>query len=241
MDTSRSPLARGSSVRQDWCAWLPEEKTVVFRKQAHRLESLYNMFSVSLNEALELRRAGNFAHSHKALRMAAELCRLLTCPLCGVLRALHEHSKHYGTTPATVPLDPTNYIGNRAQRSALLSGLLNRILLSRKGQFHHKVSTILEMVEDLDRDFRACEEDLTDAASMHPQQLWDEIAADHYDLNTCLREALVLLKSFLVALPASELAAFQDTIRDHCYPPKGGHLLQPAPINHRRMVAFAGK
>ncbi len=46
-DSSRPLSARGSSVQQDWRAWLPEEKAQSFHKREHHLESLYYMFSVS--------------------------------------------------------------------------------------------------------------------------------------------------------------------------------------------------
>ena len=247
VDERRSPFARGSSVRQDWCAWLPEEKALLFQYEERELESLYNMFSVSLNEAIELRQARCFSSSLKALGMAAELCKRLTSPLAGLLRSLHEHSKHYGTIPNTSPLDPANFIGQKGQRSARLSELLNHVLLSQRVQFLNKVSTLGEMVENLDKDLGSAAGDLADAASRHPDQLWKEMAEHHFDLNTCLREAFILLKSFLVVLPAGELEAFQSTLREQsqCQPTRyvviKPDLIPHSPIPHRRTAAFAGK
>jgi hypothetical protein len=65
------------------------------------------------------------------------------------------------------------------------------------------------------------------------------VDADHYDINTCLREAIVLLKSFLLVLPADQLETFQQTILDQtsarrAHAPGG----RPA-IRHRRMSAIA--
>jgi len=37
-----------------------------------------------------------------------------------------------------------------------MSSLLNRVLLSQRLQFLHKVSTLEEMVEDLGKDFPSC-------------------------------------------------------------------------------------
>jgi len=39
------------------------------------------------------------------------------------------------------------------------------------------------------------------------------VDAGHYDLNTCLREAIVVFKSFLIALPEDQLGAFQNAVR----------------------------
>ena len=240
-ESSRTPLPRGTSVRQDWRAWLPEEKAVVFHKQELRLEALYNMFSVSLDEAIGLRRRGFLGKSLQALGMTSELCELLTCGLAGMLRTLREHAKHYGTIPNAAPLDPANYQRHKGQRSARLSGLLNRVLLSHRMQFLHKVNTLEEMVVDLGKDFRTAAGDLTDGVSVRPDQHWNEVDADHYDLNTCLREVIVLLKSFLVVLPVDQLGAFQKTVCEQS-PVSASNLIVPQRvIRHRRMSAIAGE
>jgi hypothetical protein len=240
-DSSRSLSARGSTVQQDWRAWLPEEKAVVFRNQESALESLYNMFSVSLDEAIGLRHVGFRVKSLQALSMTSELCGLLTCSLAGMLRALREHAKHYGTIPNAAPLDPANYQRHKGQRSARLSSLLNRVLLSHRLQFLHKVNTLEEMVEDLYKDFRLAAGDLTDGVSVRPEQLWEEVDADHYDLNTCLREAIVLLKSFLVVLPVDQLVVFQKTVCEQSRVPVSNLPAPQQVIRHRRMPAIAGE
>src|SRR6266852_8289982 len=122
----------------------------VFHKQVHELESSYAMLSVSLDEAIELRQLGQPGKSLQAVGITSGLCKLLTQTLVGLLCALSEHAKHYGTIPNTAPLDPANFQGQRGQRSARMSGMLNRVLLSQRLQFLLKVSTLEEMVEDLD-------------------------------------------------------------------------------------------
>jgi len=211
-DTSRPPLARGPSVQADWRKWLPQEKAQVFLDLVQRLEKFYAMFSVSLNEAIELRREGSLFKSLTAIEISSELCTLFTAPLTGLLRALSRHAKHFGTIPNTAPLDPANYLGHRGQRSARISGLLNRVLLSQRLQFLHKVSTLEEMVEDVGKDFRFAAHGLAAGIYIDPRRLWDEVDVGHYDLNTCYRETIVLLKSFMLVLPDDQLAAFQFTV-----------------------------
>lgn len=234
---SRPPLSRGRSVQQDWRACLPEEKALVFREHERHLESLYYMFSVSLNEAIELKLAGLLAKALNTIVMSSVLCGRLTRPLAGTLQALHEHAKHYGTVPNAAPLDAENYHGSRGQRSARMSGLLDKVLFSHRLQFLHKVSTLGEMVEDLDCDFRSTANDLAGGMFPDPERGWHEIDAGHYDLNTCLRETIVLFKSFLVVLPASELGDFEKTIHDQSEFPDS-ELFTP---RHRRISAFAGQ
>ena len=236
-DHSRPPLSRGRSVQKDWRACLLEEKAQVFQEHERRLEALYNMFSVSLNEAIELKLMGLRTKAFCAISMTSQLCERLTCSLAGTLRALHDHAKHYGTVPNAAPLDPENYQGIRGQRSARMSGLLDRVLFSHRLQFLHKVSTLQEMVEDLDRDFRNAADNLAGGLPLDPELGWREMDAGHYDLNTCLRETIVLFKSFLVVLPAGQLGDFEKTIYVQSHFP-GEDLSAPY---HRRMSAFAGQ
>jgi hypothetical protein len=240
-DSSRPLSARGSAVQQDWRAWLPKEKAQIFHKHEHHLESLYCMFSVSLNEAIELKHVGLLAKSRETIAMASKLCERLTCSLAAILRALHEHAKHYGTVPNAAPMNPENYQGQSSQRSARISGLLNRVLLSHRLQFLHKVSTVEEMVEDLGRAFHTAAEDLAGGLSTDPQRTWYEVDVDHYDLNTCLREAMVLFKSFLVVLPVAELGAFERTVSEQLKVPENTRAVGRPAIPHRRMAAIAGE
>lgn len=240
-DTTRPPSTPGPSVQADWRKWLPQEKAQVFSDLVQQLETVYIMFSVSLNEAIELGREGRLFKCLTALEISSELCSLFTAPLVGLLRALSEHAKHYGTTPNAAPLDPANYLGQRSQRSARMSALLNRVLLSHRLQFLHKVSTLAEMVEDAGKDFRSASHELAAGLHLDPGRIWDEVDAGHYDLNTCLRESIVLLKSFMIALPDAQLEAFRNSAFGRS--PLGlaeAPALQPV-IRDRRMAPIAGE
>ena len=240
-DCVRPLSTRGKSVKDDWRAWLPEAKALVFNQQVHELESSYVMLSVSLDEAIELEQMGQPDKSQQAVGITSGLCRLLTQALGGLLRALSEHAKHFGTIPNAVPLDPANFQGQRGQRSARMSNLLNHVLLSHRLQFLHKISTLEEMVEDLGKDFRHAADDIAEGTSVNAPKMWAEVDSDHYDLNTCLREAIVVLKSFLIVLPESQLGAFQNTVREQSQVQEDGAPCLPPAIRHGRMTAIAGK
>jgi hypothetical protein len=122
-----------------------------------------------------------------------------------------------------------------------MSNLLNRVLLSQRLQFLHKISTLEEMVEDLGKEYRHAADDLADGFSLNPKQMWAEVDSDHYDLNTCMREAIVVFKSFLIALPESQLGAFQNTVRQQSLPLEAGVPSPQRVIRHRRMTAIAGE
>ena len=118
-----------------------------------------------------------------------------------------------------------------------MNSLLDRVLFSHRLQFLHKVSTLQDMVEDLDRDFRNLADDLAGGLSTDPKRGWQEMDAGHYDLNTCLRETIVLFKSFLVVLPAAQLGDFEKAVYVQSHFPSDDLVAS----HHGRMSVFAGQ
>jgi hypothetical protein len=238
----RALSARGATVKDDWRAWLPELKDQAFRAYVRELEISYNMLSISLDEALELRQGGLLGKASQAVCVTHDLCNRFAHPLVALLWSLGEHAKHHGTVPNAAPLDPANFQGARGQRAARLSGLLCRILLTERSQFLYKISTLGEMVEDLNQDFCAAAAEIVNGVPIESQAEWQAVDAAHYDLNTCLRESIVLLKSFLMVLPEEELEPFQATVGTQMgvFKPKkltSSHQL----VRHRRLAPMGGE
>ena len=240
MNDSRPP-SRGKSVKDDWRIALPKAKARVYERQVRDLESSYVMWSVSLDQAIELRHVGQPGKSLETVGVTSGFCKLLSRMLVGLLRALSEHAKHYGTVPNAAPLNPDNFQGQIGRRSARMNNLMNHVLLSERQQFLHKVSTLEEIVEDLDKDYRQTADDLAIGVAKDPARMWHELDHDHYDLNTCLREAIVVFKSFLVALPLNQIGVFQNAIWLHSRPPKTAPPSSIPAFAHRRTAAIASE
>ena len=211
-DRTQTLPSRYSPVQQDWSAWLPAAKAEAFDNCVRPLELSYGMFSVSLNEALELRRTGKSEHSTPTIFIIRSLCTRLAFPLEGLLRTLGEHAKHFGIIPNTAPLDASNFRGYREQRAARFSDLMSRVLLTQRSQFLNKIETLEDMVWGIRKNFHQLASEIGAGLSGEPSEDWLAIDDAHFDLNTCLRESIVLLKSFLVVLPNDQLALFQKTI-----------------------------
>ena len=223
--------ARHSSVLEDWGAWLPPAKAATFDSCVRELETFYRMFSVSLNEALELRRIGKAGQSCRAILVIPDLCARLARPVERLLHALGEHAKHFGIIPNTAPLDAANFRGSREQRAARMSDLLSHVLLTQRSQFLHKIETLEDMVLSIRKNFYKVASDLGNGASAAPSSDWRAVDDAHFDLNTCLREAIVVLKSFLVVLPNDQLGVFQKSVNAQLLAPEAAE-----PAAHGRMV-----
>lgn len=231
---------RGLSVQQDWRAWLPSSHAEVYEAYTQHLNTVYNMFSVALNEALELRRIGKLGKSCQAVYITPGLCRRMVQPLAGLLRAIAQHVKRYHATPSAAPLNSSNFLGARSQRTARINELLSRFLVSQGSQFLHKTTALQGMVGSLEQDFRVAAEELGMGISLNPQANWRVVDIAHYDLNTCLREAEILLKSFLFSIPDDQLGIFKKAADDQMRAPeppgRSVYLVPP-----KRMAAGGGK
>jgi hypothetical protein len=201
-----------ASVRHDWSARLPFPKSNFFDSYVRQLEIPYNMFSVALNEALELRRTGRVAQSCRSVFVIPSLCSSLARPLEGLLHTLGEHARHFRSIPKSVPIDPANFRGSRQLNSARMSELLSRVLFTQRSLFLHKVETLEEMIFQIRKQVDEAASDLASGASLAPTSDWQSVDDAHFDLNTCFREATVLLKSFLVVLPDDQFPAFQSSL-----------------------------
>lgn len=236
--SSQPALARAGSVSHDWRKPLFPDKARIYLHFFRRLETAYGMFSVNLDEAFGMRRYGFTPQALELLRVAPALSTRLASPLQALLSAMLEHAKHFGTAPNILPLDPDNFQHSRSQRAARFSDLFSKILLTRKSQFLHKISALSDLVSDLDSSFAGAIEQLQDEVSIHLDCDWDLLDSVHYDLNTCLRETEVLFKCFLHALPESQLAEFDSSLRRTAATPAASRVRHLA---HRRMTLLKGQ
>ncbi len=199
----RAPGSR--SVRDDWAAWLPTEKGRVFEEITGRWDTTYAMVGVSLNEAITLLGQAKLVRARLFVGNSAVLLERLAAELLRVLRIVEEHGRHFGTLTLVEPLNPDNFQGETAKRAAAWNSLLHHVLLSGRSRFFHKLRALSETVEQLTAEFYKAAEDIAEGTTIQPMACWEALVFLHYDLNTCLQESRVVLKSFLHAIPEKEL------------------------------------
>ena len=96
---------------------------------------------------------------------------------------------------------------NRTNRS-LWNEFLHRILFASRSRYFQKLRILSETLQNLTREYNDACEDVAAGISVQPGDSWDKLECPHYDFTTCLREAEVLVKSFLRSLPGEQLQAF---------------------------------
>ncbi len=202
-------LARGS-VREDWSACLPAEKQSVFDLAVRQWEEAYAVFSVALDEAFSLRSDARIARARQCVELAAGTISSLTEPLSAACRSLAKAGRHIPSPPAVVPLNPEYYRGDSARERAQWNQLMHHVLFGARSRFLHKLHTLELMVLNLGDNFRSVAEGLS--SNSRPDHSWELLDEIHYDLNTSLRETVVVFKSFLVAFPEAALSAFQKEL-----------------------------
>jgi hypothetical protein len=203
----------GISVEVDWFGDLPEAQMTAFRSHSNELEASFGIFSVSLDEAISLHASGSVTESFDLAVLMSSLCQRFINLVDGTLRLLGEHSKHHGTTPSVAPLNPADFSSPRGQRAALASSLWHRALFSQHAQFLSKIRTLAALVASLGADIRVTAEELAShGAAVDSASLWSAVSTEYCDLNTCLRETLIMLKCFLRVLPDEQLLQFDKTM-----------------------------
>lgn len=207
----------------------------------HGVHTCYGMLSVNLNEALGVRRIGRNDIACQVLTLAPALCDKLTSALRGLICAMSLHARHFGTAPNIAALDPENFQNSKSQRMARFNGILSRVILTRRSQFLQKLSALVELVQDLGRTYDQSAEELAEGLSLDEDRCWTVLDTSHHDLNTCLRETDVLLKSFLLVLPERQLCEFKATVREQCRPPKAVAPALARNLAHRRVTSIKGQ
>jgi hypothetical protein len=232
---------RTGSVSQDWRSPLSSEKSTTYLATLRQLENSYTMFSVNLDEALGLRRSGHLAKAYQVLSVTPALCERFSNSLSSLLRPMLEHAKHFGISPNLSPLDPENFQIPKCRRAASFNSICSRILLSQRSQFLNKISTILDLVEDLSRAFSHAANELLEQSCSLPERDWETLDASHYDLNTCFRESIVLLKCFLLALPEAQLEEFRAALQEQTSISISPVFVPRRHLAHRRIPLLKGQ
>jgi hypothetical protein len=220
---------------------LPYAKGSLFVDHTDKLENAYIMMSVSLNEAISLRDEGDLCKAYQEISVVGELCSCLALRINSVLHAMKQHCRHFGVVPNLSVLEAANFHSQRGQRAARHSSLVCHVLLSERSQFLNKLNTLEELVDELSDEFIRIASDLTAGISGLPGPLWKFLEQGQFDLNTCLRETNVLLKSFLLVLPEEQLAGFDFTVCGLARARRPNPASVTNSIAARRMSAIAGE
>jgi hypothetical protein len=205
-----SPVRRNAS--DDWRVALPREKNQLFEKTVRDWECSYAMMSVSLDEALAQRARGELVCAQQQVAITSDLLLRLARMLIGGCAALSECGKRIVNLPLVQPLHTEFFRGDTGQSAASWNSLLHNVLLGERSRFFHKLRILSNTVEHLGREFQQTAHDITDGTCVQPAACWNQLDSLHYDLNTCLRESEVILKSFLHALPADQLSLFDGEL-----------------------------
>jgi hypothetical protein len=206
-----SAIAR-SSVKEDWRTRLPDEKNRIFESIVREWEEAYAVFSIPLDDAMALRAKGKLTGARQCVEIAATVVTDLTAPLASSCRTLEKWGRQLAVPPAVAALNPSFYRSEFARQNAQWNQLMHRVLFGSRSRYMHKLRVLEMSVSALGDEFHREAEELSSGAHPHPDSCWPRLDELHYDVNTCLRETVVVLKSFMLALPPKNLAFFHGEL-----------------------------
>jgi hypothetical protein len=204
----RGPNPARRDVPEDWLAALPRDKGQIFDSVVRQWECSYAMMSVALDDALSLRLRGELVCARQQAAITANLVSRFSDSLIAACSSIADAGRHVSDLPIVEPLKVDFFRGDMAQSAASWNGLLHHVLFGDRSRFFHKLRILSNTVEQLGREFQQAAADLSQGVSDQPGICWAALDSAQYDLNTCLREAEVVLKSFLRALPTEQLTGF---------------------------------
>lgn len=203
---------RSRTVREDWFAWLPNEMDQLFDLTRTDLESSSTILSIALDEALAFCEQGEFEQAKQGAAVFSDLFNRLAIRVSLVIRTIKEHGSHFGTLPNVTPLVSSNFRGATAQRISWMSGMLAKVVFRGRTRFFHKLESLGEIIEELQKETHIVVSEVTDGTPVFPERAWGELEVLAYDLNTCMGETTVILKSFFCALPPDQLETFRNKL-----------------------------
>lgn len=199
-------------MREDWSAWIPNEMDQLFDATRHELESSNFILCVSLDEALAFCKGGNFDSAKERAIVIAGLFDRLAVRVGHVVRTIKSHGSHFGTLPNVKPLSASNFRGGKAQRISVMNNMLAKVLFRERTRFFHKLDSLGEIVDDLQSEAREIIAGIAGGGAPFPDRAWQQLEVLGYDLNTCMGETTIILKSFFCALPPEELGIFRGRL-----------------------------
>jgi len=211
-DFSAIRRPHSASVQEDWAAWLPDETARIFDAMRTELAVSSVVLGAILDQALSDGQGDGSAPPPQLALVFSGLFDRLACRLDAVLRALEEHGRHCGTLPSAAPLRPEYFRSERARQVARANQLLSRLLYRGRAVFSHKLGALHEVLAGLQRQARNVANKIALGESSSARARWSRLEVLQYDLNTCLQETTVVLKSFFCALPGNELQLFRDRL-----------------------------
>jgi len=93
-----------------------------------------------------------------------------------------------------------------------MNGLLAKVVFRERTRFFHKLESIDEIVDSLQTESDAVISGMSQGDVRSQQRAWQQLEVLGYDLNTCMGETTVILKSFFCALPLEELDSFREKL-----------------------------
>jgi len=201
-------------VAEDWIASLPREKYKLFDTVVRDWEAHYAMLSIALDDAMSQRAAGKLVCPRRQAAVSSDLLARLATILLHSCDAIASRGRLMHELPAVNPLNAEFFRGDTARSAATRSALMHNVFFGVRPRFFQKVRILSETISRLAEQFVHAASDVADGLTTRPVESWRELESLHDDFTTCLREAEVLLKGFLRAIPAEQLSAFQARLEE---------------------------
>jgi hypothetical protein len=211
-----------SRVLQNWLTALPREKNLVYETVLRRWELSFTMTSVALDDAISFRIQAQLVCAREQVLLACALLQRFSSDLVQFCETAQTRGRDIHEAPPVEPLNAGYFRGNTAQSAASWNGFLHRVFFGNRSRFSQKMRILSGTLRRLQGEFGETVEELVRGTAAEPGVCWTRLDCLHFDFNTCLHEAEIVLKSFLASVPAEQLSAVAAELNAESAPQRAG-------------------
>lgn len=201
-----------TAVQQDWIAWIPDQSLELFEQIRTELEGSCTALAVLLNEAVQYRPGPASNIDPEMALLFGGLFERLADRLGVVLNALEQHGRDHGIRANASPLRPADFRSPHARLAAHVGQLRQFLPATGYAAFQAKIQAIRWVLSLLREQARHETHAIAAGPTRRMRTHWTHLDVVQDDLNTCLQETTIVLKSFFCAMPVSEVPLFRDRL-----------------------------
>lgn len=188
---------------------LPADLESIYRPVVEEVETQTVLLGITLNEALDVRRAGDGECAVAHMELAVSQWDRLTQIVAALLNSIAENLPQ-ASSIATVRELTASQFRSRTMVDFMRGGaMLHQILFRSKPRYDFRIQVIRRAIEalsaELGRAYRS-------SSRMPSTLMWSEIDPIYHDYDLIVKEMLLALRDFLPALPQTSVPEFSREV-----------------------------
>jgi hypothetical protein len=202
----------GRPTGQHGFLWLRQQREQIYQPVALEIETQTVILGISLNEALGEREEGKIDNAWRLVGLATCQWNRLAENVRSLLAAIDSNVPSARSVLRVRIIHPQLFRSRTMLEFVRTRDALEQMLFRSKVRYQMNIRVLRRAVESLNSDFQKSYNSIetpSDASS----EVWDLLDPAFHDFDLVIKEALLSLRYFLMALPDSALDEFASDLK----------------------------